>query len=590
MNKLSLLALLLLSAFSLRAEQSLQDLISEIQANNYDCLTQEQVERLDRHLASDGLTAQQDFYLKVRKAQYQACAGKYEQASEILNTLLSQPVTEDESENHAYALFLAGVVTDPDNKQQRCDYYRRAGREALRVGSESIHLGAQLELTSACDIGDDKIEQSLSTLYMLLEKYSGAQNKATRSDIFNNIGNLYRLLGQHELAAEQYYKSYQMSLGIYEGETLMLPLFNAARTYLNSAQVERTEEVIQELIRKNIDINTPLSNAWLNQAQAYLAEKQKNWQALEESLLRWSVFLPELSMPEMEQEYRRLSTRLCLHRGDLNCVSAYLDTELDIRPMHQSNDLLYLKLLVESFYALELPDRAQQAFGHYVRAAEQALEKQQAASRILGVARMMTDIVELESSLAQVQQQKSMTTMKVVIVLILTVLVLLILLFMFYRRHKGLAQIDELTGMLNRRATLDKLKALPRPSPTRAHALALFELNQLDEINAMHGQGTGDKALQQIAAELKSATRHGDVVGRVGVNEFMVCLSDIDELQARKQIERITQSIRSQGIHISQGQTLNLKPTNALMIVDDALNDAQALYQSLTQAAAQTRS
>ncbi|GGD68593.1 hypothetical protein GCM10011357_24570 [Lacimicrobium alkaliphilum] len=582
-------ALLLLTSV-VRADPLVQEFIEEIQINNYDCLAQEQFGRLNGHLESSELTHQQAFYLKVRKAQYQACAGQYEQASEILDDLLSQPVEKNSDENHAYALFLAGVVTSPDKKQQRCDYFRRAEREALRVRSESIHLGAQLELTSFCDIGDDKIEQSLSTLYMLLEKYSGAENKATRSDIFNNIGNLYRLLGQNELAAEQYYKSYQMSLGIYEGETLMLPLFNAAKSYLNSAQIERTEEIMPELIRKNIDINTPLSNAWLNQAQAYLAEKQSDWQGLEESLLRWSVFLPALSMPEMEKEYRRLHARLCLQQGDLNCVSTYLDKALTMRPMSESDDLSYLKLLGDSFYALELPESAQQAFNNYTRAAEKAIEKQQAASRILGVARMMTDIVGLESSLAHVQRQKSLTTMRMVTGLTVTVILLLIMLFMFYRRHKGLAQIDELTGMFNRRATLEKLRSLPRPSPMRAHALALFELEQLDEINASYGEGTGDKALKQIASEIKSATRHGDVVGRVGVNEFMVALSDIDELQARKQIERISQSIQANKIRTSQGQVLTLEPTNALMIIDDLLHNAQSIYQSLIQAAAQSRS
>ncbi|MBN7826834.1 diguanylate cyclase domain-containing protein [Bowmanella dokdonensis] len=588
MRYLYLLALLLPCWLSAQ-EEGLEAFIRSLQVNNYDCLDESKLPQLDSYLSADNLQYGQEFYLKVRKAQALACGGKYEEAADILDRLLATEPERDGSENYAYALYLAGIVTSKDNQAQRCDYYRRAEQEALRVNSESVHLGAQLELSSTCDIDAENIDQSLSKLYSLLERYSRPEDQAIRSDIFNNIGNLYAILGQNELAAEQYFKSYQMSQGVYEGETLITPLFYAVQAYLKSGLLEQARQAIDELIHQNSQINSPLSNAWLNQAQANLALRTGDYQTLRASLVKWSVFLPELSHADMDRTYRLYQARLCLHEQQLRCVQDYLSLELTQYPMEESEDLEYLSLLADSFMALEQYDQAALAFRHYQRAAEQVIESQQGAAKILGVAQMLTDIVQLESSLERAEQEKGQASMRLFIGLGLALALMVLLAWMLYRRQRSFILRDELTGLLNRRASLSKLRTLPRPSVLRVHALALFEINELDEINAEYGDGVGEQALRHLAEILKGATRQGDVVGRMGVNEFLVCLNDIDEIRARSHMERIQRSICQSQIRTADGQRLSLQPDYSLMMLDDAPDDVQSLYQGLAQAVAQSR-
>jgi diguanylate cyclase (GGDEF)-like protein len=83
---------------------------------------------------------------------------------------------------------------------------------------------------------------------------------------------------------------------------------------------------------------------------------------------------------------------------------------------------------------------------------------------------------------------------------------------------------DPLTGLANRRAFNDALKATVAAPPRAegAHALLVLDLSGIKQINDVYGQGAGDEALAIAAQRIVAATRAGDVVARLGGDEFAI--------------------------------------------------------------------
>ena len=86
------------------------------------------------------------------------------------------------------------------------------------------------------------------------------------------------------------------------------------------------------------------------------------------------------------------------------------------------------------------------------------------------------------------------------------------------------ATYDALTGCLNRASLLAELdRALSEGRAEGTGTAAVFvDLDGFKAVNDSRGHTAGDQLLQEIAAQLTRAARRGDVVGRVGGDEFIV--------------------------------------------------------------------
>jgi diguanylate cyclase (GGDEF)-like protein/PAS domain S-box-containing protein len=97
------------------------------------------------------------------------------------------------------------------------------------------------------------------------------------------------------------------------------------------------------------------------------------------------------------------------------------------------------------------------------------------------------------------------------------------------RRTTYLAHHDELTGLPNRTNILEHLDLelqRARRSGTSVAALML-DLNGFKAINDRLGHAAGDSALTGAARRLRSAVRAGDLLGRLGGDEFLVVLAGL---------------------------------------------------------------
>jgi diguanylate cyclase (GGDEF)-like protein len=87
-------------------------------------------------------------------------------------------------------------------------------------------------------------------------------------------------------------------------------------------------------------------------------------------------------------------------------------------------------------------------------------------------------------------------------------------------RVARIAEIDSLTGVANRRAFDREIESMARSGDGRRVAVLLVDLDTFKLVNDTHGHAAGDSALRAVAAVLAGLVRDGDLVARVGGDEF----------------------------------------------------------------------
>jgi diguanylate cyclase (GGDEF)-like protein len=133
-----------------------------------------------------------------------------------------------------------------------------------------------------------------------------------------------------------------------------------------------------------------------------------------------------------------------------------------------------------------------------------------------------------------------------------------------------LASTDPLTGLSNRRA-LEELLEHAIHNAMRHHQqllYAIFDLDDLKQINDTEGHAGGDRALRDLAQVLKSVSRKGDIVARYGGDEFIVVMTQTDRTAGEAAFARFEERFRAKRIRCSIG---------AAMLPADA-SDAAGLF------------
>lgn len=110
--------------------------------------------------------------------------------------------------------------------------------------------------------------------------------------------------------------------------------------------------------------------------------------------------------------------------------------------------------------------------------------------------------------------------------------------------HRQLAEKasrDDMTGMLNRETFFASIESTRRRSDRGA--LLIIDADHFKKINDNYGHLTGDKALLEIAAAIRRGVRAGDVLGRIGGEEFAALLVGATEAEATAVAERIRREV-----------------------------------------------
>lgn len=107
------------------------------------------------------------------------------------------------------------------------------------------------------------------------------------------------------------------------------------------------------------------------------------------------------------------------------------------------------------------------------------------------------------------------------------------------------ARLDPLTGVANRLAWEEAITAAERRGDGPAAVIQL-DCRGLKQTNDRFGHHTGDELLKTLATLLRSCVRDGDIVARVGGDEFAILLTGADENVCNQVLDRIRSTLAAQ--------------------------------------------
>jgi diguanylate cyclase (GGDEF)-like protein/PAS domain S-box-containing protein len=143
--------------------------------------------------------------------------------------------------------------------------------------------------------------------------------------------------------------------------------------------------------------------------------------------------------------------------------------------------------------------------------------------------------------------------------------------------HKTLH--DELTGLPNKvhllRRLSEELGQLAE-EPGGSLALVFIDLDRFKHVNEVFGHGVGDQLLTYIARRLSSLVRSGDMIARVGSDEFVILLGNLRRSETALEIGRRAQATIARPVDV-EGRELLVRGVVGIVQTDDAEADPARL-------------
>lgn len=119
-----------------------------------------------------------------------------------------------------------------------------------------------------------------------------------------------------------------------------------------------------------------------------------------------------------------------------------------------------------------------------------------------------------------------------------------------------LAVTDPLTGLYNRRYAMPALgrKLADTDRHGRFCAVMLLDIDRFKSVNDRLGHAAGDAVLAEVAARLSAALPPGDLIARIGGEEFLAVLAGVTEAEAVTVAERMRRAVADRPFAIGPGQ------------------------------------
>jgi diguanylate cyclase (GGDEF)-like protein len=151
-------------------------------------------------------------------------------------------------------------------------------------------------------------------------------------------------------------------------------------------------------------------------------------------------------------------------------------------------------------------------------------------------------------------------------------------------RIATLAYSDPLTGLANRASLGPSLEQAVQRARRRGSKLALvfLDLDGFKEVNDLHGHGAGDALLVEVAERLRAHLRASDLVVRLGGDEFLVVLEEVQDLApvetvARKLLGEMRRAFALPGAEVGVTASIGIS-----VFPDDAVDGAALMKHADT--------
>jgi diguanylate cyclase (GGDEF)-like protein/PAS domain S-box-containing protein len=153
------------------------------------------------------------------------------------------------------------------------------------------------------------------------------------------------------------------------------------------------------------------------------------------------------------------------------------------------------------------------------------------------------------------------------------------------RQLEHIAHFDALTGLPNRVLLADRMHQALTQSQRRKLSVGVvyLDLDGFKSVNDQHGHGVGDELLVALAHRMKAALRDGDTLARIGGDEFVAVLVDLEQVaDAEPVLQRLLDAAAD--TVLLGGETLQVSASIGVTIYPMDGSEADMLLRHADQA------
>lgn len=149
------------------------------------------------------------------------------------------------------------------------------------------------------------------------------------------------------------------------------------------------------------------------------------------------------------------------------------------------------------------------------------------------------------------------------------------------------AETDALTSAYNKRSTEERINDVLQEHPQEPGIFAIMDVDHFKEVNDRFGHMTGDKVLHTFGEVLHEHFREGDIIGRIGGDEFVVFMRKTENKEAAvSRIESLTGKMENLHFPEMNGECVTISvgisfaPEHGIGYLDLYKNADTALYKT----------
>lgn len=184
----------------------------------------------------------------------------------------------------------------------------------------------------------------------------------------------------------------------------------------------------------------------------------------------------------------------------------------------------------------------------------------------------------------EAERNRTQHLIVIVILSAVALAVLFVVLLVILKQRSKLTQaarIDQLTQIYVRSFFVSRSTEVIEKRKNEI-AVILVNLDRFRRVNEISGFAIGDSLLIEVCAAIKRIVRDGDIVGRMGNDEFGICVVDASEEFASQLAERCRKAIaninfehRVPGLNLTASFGVAVVDTKGLTSFDDTINAAR---------------
>ncbi|MFZ6639094.1 diguanylate cyclase [Undibacterium sp. TC4M20W] len=147
------------------------------------------------------------------------------------------------------------------------------------------------------------------------------------------------------------------------------------------------------------------------------------------------------------------------------------------------------------------------------------------------------------------------------------------------RQLKYIAEHDQLTSLLNRRAFNERASSLlmKLAEQNRPVAVLMLDIDKFKDVNDTYGHAGGDRVLIAFARIASAGLRDIDILGRIGGEEFAAILPGCGRKEAEMIAQRVRNKLANTSIDIGDDQQIAVTVSIGASFVRQAVPDIEPL-------------